>query len=212
MFKRHSLSFIFFLQTPVFKGKEENRFEEIKQLVLQIVNSEAFVIAVFAISIAIGLYILYNRKKAIPELEIQLIKDDTWFATRDERNRTGIIVSLEIKNKATYGIYFKNCKLSGYSPKDNAEPICLEDLKGENKQNLNFPQHKQFCRGQEFYIRPYSSDKMWVYFESRSVMMANLLETSLSIIDSRKKRKSIRIAIPRHKDQIAIYQQMAQTW
>jgi hypothetical protein len=214
MIQRRSLNFIFlcFLQTPVFKGKEENQFEGVKQLVLQIVSSEAFAIAVFAISIAIGLYILYNRKKAIPELEIQLIKDDTWFATRDERNRTGIIVSLEIKNKATYGIYFKNCKLSGYSPKDSAEPICLEDLKGANKQNLNFPQYKQFCRGQEFYIRPYSSDKMWVYFESRSVMMANLLETSLSIIDSRKKRKSIRIAIPRHKDQIAIYQQMAQTW
>lgn len=215
MIKRHSLNYVYlcFLQTPVFKGEEENRFEDIKQVLSQIVSSEAFAIAVFAISIAIGLYILYNRKKAMPEIDVQLVKDDTWFATIDDRNnRTGIIISLDVNNKATYGIYVKNCKLSGYSPKDKADPICFDDLKGENKRNLSFPQHKQFCLGEEFYIRPFSSEKMWLYYESRSMTMANLLETSLSIIDSRKKRKSLRIAIPRHKDQIAVYQEMSKMW
>ncbi len=214
MLKRRFSNFIFlcFLQTPVFKGEEENRLEDIKQLISQIVTSEAFAIVIFAISIAIGLYFLYNRKKSMPEVDVELIKDDTWFATREGKNHTGIVVSLEIRNKATYGIYLKNCRLSGYSPKDNAEPICIEDTKGENKQDLNFPQYKQFCRGVEFYIGPYTSEKMWLYYESRSVNMSNLLETSFTIIDSRKKRKSLRVAIPRQRDQIAIYREMAKMW
>jgi len=214
MLKKYSISFVFicFLQTPVFKGKEVDRFEDIKKIVSQIIGSEIFAIVIFAISIAIGLYILYNRKKAMPEIDIQLIKEDIWFATRDKGNRTVIVISLEIKNKAVYGIYLRNCKLSGYSPKDNAEVVCIDDAKGENKQDLSFPQYKQFCRGQEFYIGPYTSAKMWVYYESRMMTMANLLETSISVIDSRNKRKSLRVAIPRHKDQIAIYQEMAKIW
>jgi len=214
MLKKRISNFVFlcFLQTPVFKGEEEDRIGDIKQLISQIITSEAFAIVVFVVSIVIGLYLLYNRKKSMPEVSLELLKDDTWFATRDKRNHTGIVISIEINNKATYGIYVKNCKLSGYSPKEKVEPICFDDAKGENKQSLNFPQYKQFCKGQEFYIGPYTSQKMWVYYESRSVNMSNLLETSFVLIDSRKKRKSIRIAIPRHKDQIAIYQEMAKMW
>ena len=126
-----------FLQTPVSIGKEEDRIGDIKRVLLSIVHSEAFAIAFVAISVAIGLYILYNRKKAMPELEMQLIKEDTWFATRDDNRRTAIIVSVELKNKATYGLYITNCKLSGYSPKGHPEEICLDDLKGENKLKLN---------------------------------------------------------------------------
>ncbi|MGB9596683.1 MAG: hypothetical protein ACPL7B_10425 [Candidatus Poribacteria bacterium] len=202
----------YFLQTPVFKGKEEDRIGDIKRLLSDIVHSEVFAIIFVAIVVAIGLYILYNRKKAMPELEMQLIKEDTWFATRDDNRRTAIIVSVEITNKATYGLYITNCKLSGYSPKEHPEEICLDDLKGENKLKLNLPQYKHFCKGQDFYIGPYSSEKLWFYYESRAMTMANLLETSISLRDSRNKRKSMRINIIRHSNQIAQYQEMANMW
>jgi len=211
-----NLNYIFygfcFLQTPVFKGKEEDRIGDIKRLLSSIIHSEIFAIVFVAISVAIGLYILYNRKRTMSELEMQLIKEDTWFATRDDNRRTAIIVSIEIRNKATYGLYITNCKLSGYSPKNHPEEICLDDLKGENKLKLNLPQYKHFCKGQDFYIGPYSSEKLWFYYESRMITMTNLLETSVSIKDSRNKRKSIRIYIPRHSDQIAQYQEMAKMW
>lgn len=201
-----------FLQTPVFKGKEEDRIGDIKRLLLNIVHSKIFAIIFVAIIVAIGLYILYNRKKAMPELEMRLIKEDTWFATRDDNRRTAIVVSVEITNKATYGLCITNCKLSGYSPKGHPEEICLDDLKGENKLKLTLPQHKHFCKGQDFYIGPYSSEKLWFYYESRAMTMANLLETTISLRDSRNKRKSMRINIIRHADQIAQYQEMAKMW
>jgi hypothetical protein len=201
-----------FLQTPVFKGKEEDSLGDIKKLVSNIIGSEAFVIAVFAISIAIGLYILYNRTKAIPELEMLLIKEGTWFATREDTRRTGIIVSVELTNKSTSGLHIINSKLSGYSAREHPEAICMDDLKGENKHKLDLPEYKHFCKGQEFYLGPYNTDKIWFYYESRSMTMANVLETSVSVIDSRKKRKSIRIIIPRHSSQIALYQEMAKMW
>ncbi|MEK7399433.1 MAG: hypothetical protein AAB116_21030, partial [Candidatus Poribacteria bacterium] len=119
MFDKLKISILYgfcFLQTPVSIGKEEDRIGDIKRVLLSIVHSEAFAIVFVSISVAIGLYILYNRKKAMAELEMQLIKEDTWFATRDDNRRTAIIVSVEIRNKATYGLYITNCKLSGYSP------------------------------------------------------------------------------------------------
>lgn len=204
-------SFCFF-QTPVFKGKEEDRIGDIKRLLSNIIHSEIFAIIFVSIVVAIGLYILYNRKRAMPELEMQLIKEDTWFATRDDNRRTAIVVSVEITNKATYGLYITNCKLSGYSPKGHPEEICLDDLKGENRLKLALPQHKHFCKGQDFYIGPYSSEKLWFYYESRAMTMSNLLETSISLRDSRNKRKSMRINIIRHSDQIAQYQEMAKMW
>jgi hypothetical protein len=200
MFEKLKISMFYsfcFLQTPVFKGKEEDRIGDIKRLLLSIVHSEAFAIAFVSLSVAIGLYFLYNRKKTMAELEMQLIKEDTWFATRDDNRRTVIIVSVEIRNKATYGLYITNCKLSGYSPREHPEEICLDDLKGEKKLKLNLPPHKHFCKGKD---------------ESKSMTMANLLETSISLRDSRNKRKSIRINIPRHTDQLAQYQEMEKMW
>ncbi len=202
----------YFLQTPVFKDKEDDRIGNIKELLSNIVHSKTFAIIFVAISVAIGLYILYNRKKAMSELEMQLIKEDTWFATRDDNRRTAIIVSIEITNRATYGLHITNCKLSGYSPRSRPEEICLDDLKGGSKLKLNLPQYTHFCRGQEFYIGPYSSEKLWFYYESRAMTMSNLLETSISLRDSRNKRKSMRINIPRHSDQLAQYQEMAKMW
>jgi len=208
-FALHSVVYsLCFLQTPVFKGEEENRLEDAKQFILRLLESETFALAVLGVGIAIGLLILYNRRKAIPELEIQVIKEDTWFATRDDNNRIGIVVSVDLRNKSTSGIYITNCKLSGYSPREDPKKIHLESSSKE----LSFPKYKHFYKGQEFYLGPYSSEKLWFYYESRSMTMANLIEASLSVKDSRKKRKSVRIGIPRHADQIAVYQEMAKMW
>jgi hypothetical protein len=198
-------------QTPVFRGEDKDRLEEAKQIVLRLLRSEMFFLAILGIGIVIGLIILYNRKKAISELDdIQVVQEDTWFATRDDNNRIGIVVSVSLSNKATRGIHITDCKLSGYSAKEYPEEIYLKDTKGEQK--VNFPEHKHFYKGQEFYLGPYSSETLWFYYESRAVTMRNVLEAPLTIRDSTKRRRSIRVRIPRHADQIAIYREMAKMW
>lgn len=204
---------LYFLQTPVFRGEEEDRLEDAKHFVLRLLGSETFIITTLGIGIAIGAWILYNRKKTISELEIRVIKEDTWFATRGDNNRLCIVVSANLMNRSTRGIYITNCKISGYSPKESPQYIPMDGLEeSQQEQKLKLPQYKNFFKGQEFYLGPYSSETLWFYYESRSMTMANLLETSLSIRDSRKKRKSIRLSIPRHADQIAIYRDMARIW
>ena len=197
-------------QTPVFRGEKEDLLEEAKQVILRLLRSEIFSLAILGIGIVIGLFILYNRKKAIPELEIQVVQEDTWFATRDDNNRTGIVVSVSLSNKSTRGIYITDCRLSGYSAREHPEEIYLEGTKGEQK--VNFPEHKHFYKGQEFYLGAYSSETLWFYYESRTVTMKNMFQAPLTIRDSRKKRKAIHLKILRHADQIAVYQEMAKMW
>lgn len=201
-----------FLQTPIFRGEEENTLEDVKNLILSLLKSERLILTIFGIGIAIGLYIMYNHKRTIQELEMQVIDSDTWFATREDNGRVGIVVSVSLRNKSTSGIRIKNCKLSGYSPKDYPAEILLEGTESEQNQPLIFPQHKHFARGQDFYLGPSSSENLWFYYESRSMTMSNVLEAPLSIKDARKKKKSLRVRIPRHAQQIAIYQEMAKIW
>lgn len=210
IFSIQYLASCIFLQTPVFKGEERDLLGEIKQLILDIVNSMAFFFFVIAIIIAIGLYILYNRKKSMPEISLEVIQDDTWFTTRDDNNRVGIVVSVKISNKATRGVYITDCKLSGYSAKESPMEIVLRDT--ENEKKLDFPTHKNFCKGKQFYLGPYSSESLWFYYESRMITMRNVLETPLTIKDSEKRRKSLRLMIPRHEDQRAIYEEMSRMW
>ncbi len=199
-----------FLQTPIFKGEEEDPLGEVKEVISTVLRSEIFFFAVLGIGVAIGLIILYNRKKSIPELDIQLIEADTWFTTREDNNRVGMVISVKLNNKATRGIYITNCKLSGYSAREYPQEIHLVDTEGEKK--LDFPEHKHFFRGEDFYLGPYSSETLWFYYESRAVTMKNVLEAPLTIRDAEKRRKSIRVRIPRHADQIAIYKEMEKMW
>lgn len=200
----------YFLQTPVFRGKPEDPWEGVRQIISNLFRSKAFFLAVLGTGIAIGLYVLYRRQKAIPELEVQMIKEDTWFATREDNNRIAIAISVNLRNTSPRGIYITNCKLSGYSPGEYPAEINLESSQGRRK--VDFPKHKHFSKGQEFYLGAYSSESLWVYYESRSMTMANVIEASFCIKDSRKKRKSMRVTVPRHADQIAIYQEMAKIW
>jgi hypothetical protein len=197
-------------QTPVFKGEKRDYLKEIKEIVSSLLGSQTFLLAVLGIGIVIGLVVLYNRRKDISELGLQVIEDDTWFITRDDNNRVGIFVSVTLSNKATRGVSVVNCKLSGYSAKEQPEEIQLVGPEGEQK--LNFPEHKHFHRGQDFYLGPYSTENLWFYYESRTVTMRNLLQAPLTIRDSDKKRKTVRVRIPRHADQIAIYREMAKIW
>ncbi len=208
---QYLVSSLCLLQTPVFKGEEKSLLKEVKQIISSLLGSEIFLSAILGIGIVIGLLFLYNRRKTIHELEIQLIQEDTWFTTRDDNNRIGIIVSVNLRNRGTRGIRIVDCKLSGYSAREEPEEIRLEGP--EEQKKLNFPTYKHFCKKQgEFYLGPYSSETLWFYYESRAVTMRNLLQAPLTIRDSERKRKSIRVGIPRHADQIAIYQEMAKMW
>lgn len=201
-----------FLQTPVFMGEEKDNFNDVKQFLLRLFGSNVFFLIVLGILIIIGLFYLYNRRRAMPELEVTLIGNDTWFVNRDDNKRVGIVVSIGLRNKSTSGIYIKDCKLSGYSPRENPGEISIDDFEGKQKIKLNLPIHKHYYKGQDFYIGPYASENLWFYYESRSMTMSNLIETPLCIKDSRKKRKSIRVSIPRHAYQIAVYEQMSRIW
>lgn len=201
----------YLLQTPIIRGEEVDRFGEIKKIASSLLGSNIFYFVVVCIGIVIALIFLYNRRKSISDFEISVLPEDTWFITRDDNNRVGIVVSLNLNNRGTKGVYIKNCKLSGYSAKDHPGEIYLEG-KAEEEQNLNFPEYKHYFRGQDYYLGPYSSEKIWVYYESRAVTMRNLLSAPLTIRDSQKKRKSIPVQIPRHADQISIYQEMAKMW
>ena len=206
-----SCVYLSLLQTPVFKGEEKNLLKEFKQIISSLLGSEIFLFAILGIGIIIGLLFLYNRRKTIHELEVQLIQEDTWFTTRDDNNRIGIVVSVNLRNRGTRGIRIVDCKLSGYSAREEPEEICLEGP--EEQQKLNFPGYKHFCKKRgEFYLGPYSSETLWFYYESRAVTMRNLLQAPFTIRDSERRRRSIRVRIPRHADQIAIYREMAKMW
>ncbi len=197
-------------QTPVFKGERTDRLKEIKEIALTLLNSEAFRFIVLGVGVAIGLIYLYNRRKDISELGVEMVQDDTWFITRDDNNRVAIVVSVTLNNKATRGVSVVDCKLSGYSAREHPEEIYL--VGPEDKQKLNFPEHRHFSKAEGFYLGPYTSETLWLYYESRTVTMRNLLEAPLTVRDSDRKRKSIRVRIPRHDDQIEIYKEMAKMW
>ncbi|MBD3183163.1 hypothetical protein GF312_12785 [Candidatus Poribacteria bacterium] len=203
-----NIAYLSMLQTPVFEGERRDYVKEIKNLIVTLLSSEIFYF-VLVMALVIGaLYYFYRRKKSIPEMDVQVIPDDTWFTTRDDNNRIAIIVSLRVNNKSTRGITIKSCKLSGYSAKSDPLNICLKGLEDEDL-NLDFPNHEHYCKGQEFYIGPFSTENIWVYFESRTVTMRNLLKAPLTIKDSEKRHKTIHLKIPRHTDQIKIYREMA---
>jgi len=197
-------------QTPVFKGERTDRLKEIKEIASTLLKSEIFFFVILSIAVVIALIFLYNRMKDISQLGVEFVQDDTWFITRDDNNRVGIFVSVNLSNKGTRGVSIVNCKLSGYSAREHPEEIHLVGPEGE--QELKFTEHTHFSKEQGFYLGPYTSETLWFYYESRTVTMRNLLEAPLTIRDSDRKRKSIRVRIPRHADQIAIYKEMAKIW
>ena len=197
-------------QTPVFKGERTERLKEIKEMAWTLLSSETFYFVLIMAGIVIGLLMWYNRKKDISKLEVQLIPEDTWFITRDDNNRVGIVVSVNLSNRSARGVNVVNCKLSGYSARKYPEEVNLVGPEGDQK--LNYPEHTHFSAEQGYYLGPASEVTLWCYYESRTVTMRNVLQAPLTIRDSEKKRKTIRVRIPRQADQIAIYREMAKIW
>ena len=189
------------------------RRSKIKELLIQLLkflSTESGILVLMGTAGVIILGVLYNKQKQIPGCEIEVLQDDTWFVNRDDKRRIAMIVSVKLTNKAARRVQIRKCKLSGYSPKENPAPIVLQ---GNDKTiPLDFPPYDQYYAGIEFYVKPYSTRQMWLYYESRSVTTTNLIKAPLVIKDTNRKRKSVRVYIPRHKEQILIYHETASLW
>jgi len=153
---------------------------------------------------------LYYKKKQIPGFEIEVIQDDTWFVNRDDNHRLAMVVSLKLINQTNNRIQISKCKLSGYSPKENPAPISLQHL--DKTIPLYFPNYDLYYAGMQYDVKPHSTQQIWVYYESRSVTMTNLIQTPLVIKDVNNKRKSVQVRIPRQAEQIKIHQEAASLW
>jgi hypothetical protein len=179
-------------------------------------------LGLISIASVIVIGFLYYKKKRIDGFEIEVIQDDTWFVNRDDNHRIAMVVSLKLINQTNNRIQISKCKLSGYSPKENPAPISLQHLdkiplpplgKGENKTiPLYFPNYDLYYAGMQYDVKPHSTQQIWVYYESRSVTMTNLIQTPLVIKDVNNKRKSVQVRIPRQAEQIKIHQEAASLW
>jgi len=155
----------------------------------------------------IGLWIVYNQKRQIPDLTLEQIRDDSWFITRDDNHRLAIILALQLTNKSGGPIMLKNCRLSGYSPRDLSTKLVVT---GHDKAfELSPPKYDQFVTGNNYVINPYTECKIWMYYESRIVTMTGMLKTQAILRDTNRKRKSIHVGIPRQEQQILIYREEA---
>ncbi len=158
----------------------------------------------------IALAILYDRHRRIPGLDIEVLQDDTWFVSRDDIRRTGIVISLKLTNKSGRRVQITRCRISGYIPRENPTPIYLD---GHQKTvEIPFPDHDFYYAGLECYVDPYTTKQMWMYFESRSVHMKSILQAPMTLRDANRKRTRIQIKIPRNMEQVMIYRKLAQQW
>ncbi len=164
------------------------------------------------IAAVIVICILYYRWKQIPKFEVEVLQDDTWFVNRDEKRRIAMVVSLKMTNKTGAPVHMRKCKLSGYSPKENPEPITLQGVDVDKTVPIDFPSYDPYYAGAKYLVKPYATQQIWLYYESRSVTMTNLIKAPIVIKDANHKRKSIQIRIPRNMEQITIYREAASSW
>ena len=164
------------------------------------------------------LAILYHKKRQIPGLTIEVIREGTWFINRDDNHRLAIVVSLHLINKSAAPIRIRSCKLSGYSPKLPPEKLVLEGH--DTSVELAYPEHDLFAGAgghpsehtSEYVLNPYTEQRMWVFYHSGIVTMTNMLRAPIVLKDANRKRKSIQIAVPRNMEQIQLYREAAMRW
>lgn len=164
------------------------------------------------------LAILYNKKKQIPGLTVEIIPEDTWFINRDDNHRLAIVVSLHLANKSSAPIRIRRCKLSGYSPKPPPEKLFLQGH--DTTVELAYPKYDLFVdvgghpgeHTSEYVLNPYTEQRLWVFYRSGIVTMTNMLRAPIVLRDINGKRKSIQIAVPRNMDQIQLYREAAMRW
>lgn len=145
---------------------------------------------------------LVHGKLQIPGLELEPIREHTWFVDREDRRKLAFVISLRLTNKTGRLITIKSCKMSGYSPKENPDPIVLRGEGGEV--SLSFPPYEHLYAGKEVKVKPYSSLNVWMYYESGVVKLSNLIHAPIVLKDERGRRRSIQVPVPRHIEQIKI--------
>ena len=166
----------------------------------------------------VALAIVYNRKRQIPGLTVEVIPDDTWFINRDDNHRLAIVVSLHLINKSSAPIRIRKCKLSGYSPKTPPEKLFLQGH--DTTVELTYPNYDLFVdvgahpaeHTAEYVLNPYTEQRMWIFFRSGIVTMTNMLRAPIVLRDANRKRKSIQIVVPRNMEQIQLYREAAMRW
>ena len=191
--------------------------QALKQL-LQFLATPAGNWVVFGLISFVALAIVYNRKKQIPGLTVELIPDDTWFINRDDNHRLAIVVSLHLINKSGAPIRIRKCKLSGYSPKLPPEKLILQGY--DTSIELTYPKYDHFVdvgahpseHTSEYVLNPYTEQRLWVFYHSGIVTMTNMLRAPIVLGDVNRKRKSIQIVVPRNMEQIQLYREASMRW
>ena len=191
--------------------------QALKQL-LQFLATPAGNWVVFGLISFVALAIVYNRKKQIPGLTVEVIPDDTWFINRDDNHRLAIVVSLHLINKSGAPIRIRKCKLSGYSPKLPPEKLILQGY--DTSIELTYPQYDHFVdvgahpseHTSEYVLNPYTEQRLWVFYHSGIVTMTNMLRAPIVLGDVNRKRKSIQIVVPRNMEQIQLYREASMRW
>lgn len=182
--------------------------ELLKQL-MQFLSTSAGMWTLTGLVSFVVIAIAYHRIRQIPGLTVENIEDDTWFINRDDNHRLAIVVSLHLTNRSGMPIRLRNCKLSGYSPKEPPSDLFLE---GHDKTiPLEYPKHERFSDS-EHIINPYTEQRFWVFYQSKLVTMTNMIRTPIILKDVNRKRKSIQLAIPRNMQQIMLYREASMRW
>ena len=164
------------------------------------------------------LAIVYHKKRQIPGLTVEVLREGTWFINRDDNHRLAIVVSLHLINKSAAPIRIRTCKLSGYSPKPPPEKLVLEGH--DTSVELAYPEYDLFAGGgghpsehtSAYVLNPYTEQRMWVFYHSGIVTMTNMLRAPIVLKDANRKRKSVQIAVPRNMEQIQLYREAAMRW
>jgi len=173
---------------------------------------------IFGLVCVIMLAIVYHRWKQIPGLTIEIMQEDSWFINRDDNNRIAIVVSLHLINKSGAPIQFTKCKMSGYTPRIPPEQLFLEGY--DKTIELAYPKYDSYAEivsqsenpNSAYVLNPYTEQRMWVYYESGIVTLANMLRAPIVLKDINRKRKSLQSRVTRNIEQIQLYREAAMRW
>ena len=148
---------------------------------------------------------MYLKKIEIPGLTVAFLKDESWFLHRDDSHRLVIVVSLELTNRSGQEARFKSMKFSGYTPRQEAPAVLLEGK--QTSVPAPFPEYDQFYEGAEYGAAPFTTQRVWLYFESGSVDLRNRMSAPLVLRTADGRRTSVRIDLYRHPFQVQLYRE-----
>ena len=148
---------------------------------------------------------MYNRKMEIPGLEIDVLREESWFVHRDDTHRLVAVVSMELRNKSGQEIRFKSIRFSGYQPRKETPPILLEGRRMSVP--LPYPDYVHYYQGADFRLAPFTTQRVWCCYESGSVDLRNRMSAPLVLRSETGKRTAVRVELVRHPYQIQLYRE-----